>query len=137
MFAIKQVQTLEPKVAVSWAPHRAVGVTGALGYQHASTSATGQPDLSADSMSVGGAVDYDFLAVSSFPLGLMFQVNWTAPFSGSTLQHITDLGGGIFYTGRKDLALGVQLLWRRFAVVPNVDVSFSTELAQIGLRYYW
>ena len=41
----------------------------------------------------------------------------------------TDLGGGIFYTGRKDLAAGVQFVSRRFAVVPNVDVSWKTYLA--------
>jgi hypothetical protein len=137
IFAIREVKTFQPQVSVAWTPHRAVGVTGAVGYQHAISSATGQPDLTADAMSLGGAVDFDFLAVSSFPLGLMFQMNWTAPFSGTTLQHVTDIGGGIFYTGRKDLAAGVQLIWRRFAVVPNVDVSFATEIAQLGLRYYW
>ena len=49
----------------------------------------------------------------------------------------TDLGGGIFYTGRKDLAAGVQFVSRRFAVVPNVDVSWKTYLATMGLRYFW
>ena len=50
---------------------------------------------------------------------------------------MTDLGGGIFYTGRKDLAAGVQFVSRRFAVVPNVDVSWKTYLATMGLRYFW
>ena len=57
--------------------------------------------------------------------------------SGNGLEHVTDLGGGIFYTGRKDLASGVQIVSRRFAVVPNVDVSWKTYLATMGLRYFW
>ncbi len=46
-------------------------------------------------------------------------------------------GGGIFYTGRKDLSAGIQFVARRFAVTPNVDIGFNTNLATLGLRYYW
>ncbi|HKO92345.1 MAG TPA: hypothetical protein VJU61_14375, partial [Polyangiaceae bacterium] len=49
----------------------------------------------------------------------------------------TDLGGGVFYTGRDNLSLGVQAVNRRFRVVPEVDVSWSTFVASLGLRYYW
>ena len=36
-----------------------------------------------------------------------------------------------------NLSLGLQLVDRRFRVVPNVDVSWTTFIALIGLRYYW
>ena len=50
---------------------------------------------------------------------------------------MTDLGGGIFYTGRPHLALGLQIVNRRFKVQPDVKVDWGTWLATIGLRYYW
>jgi hypothetical protein len=53
------------------------------------------------------------------------------------LNRFTDLGGGLFYTGRRNLSLGIQFVDRRFRVAPDVDVSWSTFIAQIGLRYYW
>lgn len=46
-------------------------------------------------------------------------------------------GTSLFYTGRKDLALGVQVIARQFAVTPDVKVSWNTQLSEIGPRYYW
>ena len=92
---------------------------------------------SSSSVSLGASTDYDFGAVSSVPIGLMLQFSWTAPVSGSGVQHVTDLGGGIFYTGREHLAVGLQLIARRFAVEQNLDVSWKTYITTIGLRYYW
>jgi hypothetical protein len=88
-------------------------------------------------VTAGAAVDFDFKAVSSVALGLQVSVNGMFPISGSTASRFTDLGGGIFYTGRKDLSLGLQLIDRRFKVDPEVDVSWKTYIALIGLRYYW
>ena len=75
--------------------------------------------------------------MSRVPVGL--QLTWSSliPVSGEDNQRYTDVGGGLFYTGRKDLSLGLQLAVRRFAVVPEVEVSWSTVVAMIGLRYYW
>ncbi len=60
-----------------------------------------------------------------------------SPFAGKNLQHVTDLGLGLWYTGRRDLAAGAQFLVRRFAVAPDTQVSWGTKLAMLGLRYYW
>ena len=57
--------------------------------------------------------------------------------AGSDAFSFTDLGGGVLYTGIDNLSLGVQFVNRRFRVVPEVDVSWSTFLASLGLRYYW
>jgi hypothetical protein len=45
--------------------------------------------------------------------------------------------GMFFYTARKELSAGFQLISRRFAVTPRVDVSWSTFLMTAGLRYFW
>ena len=136
LFGTTQVQTVQPAVAATWAPMRALGITGNVAYAHLSQK---QHDTTfdADTVSLGVSTDYDFGAVSSVPLGLMLQFDWTAPVSGSGVQHVTDLGGGIFYTGREHLAVGLQLIARRFAVEQNLNVSWQTYITTIGLRYYW
>jgi hypothetical protein len=82
------------------------------------------------------AADFDFLAVSEVPVGVQLSWNSRFVFSEST-DGFTDLGGAVFYTGRKNLSVGFQLVDRRFRVVPDVDVSWKTFIALIGLRYYW
>jgi len=134
-FELKNVATLKPALAVSWAPHPALGVTGNVAYSWASQTINGKTNTG-QAFTAGLALDYDFRAISPVPVGLQAQFSWAAP-SGSTFQHVTDLGGGIFYTGRKNLALGLQLVARRFAVTPDVNVTWSTYIANIGLRYYW
>ena len=132
VFSTQNQTKVTPAVAASWAPWRPLGLTGNVAYQHASASG-----VSGDGMLLGAAADFDFGAISSVPIGLQLQFRWTAPFAGTLLQHVGDLGGGIFYTGRKDLSLGVQVLSRRFAVTSDVDVSWKTFLATIGMRYYF
>jgi len=137
LFEQENVLQLEPGVAASWAPLRSIGVTGNLTWAHASIDTKSSGTLNQDGVSVGAAVDFDFKAVSSVPVGLQVTWNSLIPISGGADSRFTDLGGGLFYTGRKDLSLGLQVINRRFRVDPAVDVSWSTFLATIGLRYYW
>ncbi len=134
-FELKNVLTLQPALAANWAPTPALGLTGNVAFIYADQKLNGET-FTGRAVSLGAAVDFDFGAISRVPLGLQMQFSWTAP-SGEGLQHVTDLGGGIFYTGRKHLALGVQVVDRRFAVSPDVDVTWSTYLTTIGMRYYW
>jgi hypothetical protein len=137
LFNQQNVVTLQPGVAAAWAPHRSVGVTANLSYAWSSIAVTDQPDLTTGGVAAGAAVDFDFMGVSKVPVGL--QLTWASliPVSGDTSSRYTDVGGGLFYTGQKDLSLGLQLFVRRFKVVPEVEVSWTTTLAQIGLRYFW
>lgn len=129
------VLTIQPALAASWAPSRTLGLTANVAYQH--FSSTGKPDVSGDAIDLGVAADYDFGAMSSVPIGLQAQFTWASPISATGVQHVTDLGGGIFYTARKDLSAGVQILARRFAVTPGLNVSWRTFISTAGLRAYW
>jgi hypothetical protein len=137
LFQQKNVIELQPGVAASWAPFRSLGLTGNLSYSYSSIETSGSGTLSSSGVSMGAAADFDFLAVSRVPVGL--QLTWASqiPVSGEDNSRYTDVGGGLFYTGRKDLSLGLQLFVRRFKVVPEVEVSWTTVMAMIGLRYYW
>jgi hypothetical protein len=137
LFEQKNVLRLEPGVAVSWAPHRSLGLTGNLSYASDSIDSSGSGTVTEGGVSVGGAADFDFNAISPVAVGVQATWNSMIPLSGGTDQRFTDVGGGLFYTGRKDLSLGLQFVVRRFRVAPTVDVSWSTVVATTGLRYYW
>ncbi len=136
LFGSTNVLSLQPAVSASWAPFRSMGITGSVGYVYASQTKS-ENTVTGQAAVLATAVDFDFLAISSVPIGLQAQFAWTAPFTGGGLQHVTDLGGGLFYTGRKDLSAGLQFINRRFAITPDVDVSWSAKLLTLGLRYYW
>lgn len=135
-FNIVHVFSLEPAAAVSWAPLPPLGLTASLGYIYATQTSSGS-SFNGSAVVPAFAADFDFGRISSVPIGILFQFRWIAPFSGTELQHITDLGGGVFYTGRQNLAVGLQLIVRRSAVSSTVDVSWNNFLTTIGLRYYW
>jgi len=135
-FSVVHVATLQPAASVSWAPLPPLGLTANFAYLYATETDSGS-SFNGSAVVPAFAADFDFGRISSVPIGIQFQFRWIAPFSGATLQHVTDLGGGVFYTGRQDLALGLQLIFRRSAVNNIVDVSFSNFVTSIGLRYYW
>jgi hypothetical protein len=137
LFSQKNVFELQPGVSASWAPLRALGVTGNLSYVYSQIASNSAGTPSGHALSAGAAVDFDLREVSSAPLGLQLTWNSFVPISGGGSNRYTDLGGGIFYTGRKDLSLGLQLIDRRFRVAPDVDVSWTTFVALIGMRYYF
>lgn len=137
LFKQENVIEVQPGVAASWAPFKALGLTANLSYSWSSIETSGAGTVSASGVSMGAAADFDFLAVSRVPVGL--QLTWASqiPVSGDDNSRYTDVGGGLFYTGRKDLSLGLQLFVRRFKVVPEVEMSWTTVMAMVGLRYYW
>jgi hypothetical protein len=135
IFGSTTLTILQPALAANWAPFKSLGLTANVAFQRYSSS--GSSEIDGNAASFAAAADYDLGTVTSVPIGLMLQASWTTPFDATGLQHVTDLGGGIFYTGRKDLAAGMQVVSRRFAVTPGVDVSWSTYVATVGLRYFW
>jgi hypothetical protein len=136
IFAQNNTTFFQPALAANWSFWKPLGVTANIGYQHISQDRD-NGTFDGDALQLGTALDLDFYNLSGFPMGLQFQASWYAPSGGATLQHITDLGAGLFYTGREHLAAGIQLDWRRFAVNPDLPVNWKTVLSTIGLRYYW
>jgi len=137
LFQQQNMLRLIPGVAASWTPTKPLGLTGNVSYVYSSMNTTGSGALSEGAMSFGAAVDFDFNPITPVPVGLQALWNTEATFEKGGIASFTDLGGGVFYTGRKELALGMQAVNRRFRVVPQVDVSWNTIIAMMGLRYYW
>jgi hypothetical protein len=137
LFDQENVFEVQPGVSAAWAPLRSLGVTGNLTYVYSKIAGTNTDTPDGNAVMPGLAVDLDLGQLTRVPLGL--QVTWSSliPISGGGSSRFTDVGGGLFYTGRKDLSLGLQVVDRRFRVSPSTDVSWTTIVAMIGLRYYF
>jgi hypothetical protein len=100
LFQHRNVLTLQPGIAASWAPGRALGMTFNVSYVHTSIAISNQDAVREGGISPGVAVDFDFRAISKVPVGL--QLIWSSlfPFSDNVITTgYTDVGAGIFYTG--------------------------------------
>ena len=53
----------------------------------------------------------------------------------AALERVDDISGGIFYTGIRELSIGLEVGWRAFEIRPPLDSS--GVLAQLGVQYYW
>jgi len=137
LFEQNNVFTVKAGAAAAWTPWTPLGVTGNLEWVERSLEQTGGSTQRVGAVSAGLALDFDFRNVSTVPVGLVASWASEIPTSGVSYTRFTDVGGGVLYTGRKDVSLGVQFVVRRFRVVPEVDVSWNTILLLTGLRYYW
>jgi hypothetical protein len=135
--SIQKATTVQPSVALAWAPFAPLGITANVAYVHLEPNDT-DSSSAADGMQLSSAVDFDLGPAVGVPLGLQAAVAWTFPTGSSeSLQHLTDVGLGFYYTGRPDLAVGLQLLARRFQIVEAARTDWSAYLLTIGLRYYF
>jgi len=137
LFEQQNVFAVKPGVAVAWAPWAPLGVTANLDWVQRSLELSDGSTTNASAVQGGLALDFDLLNVSTVPVGLVAIWSSEVPVSGESSNRFTDVGGGVLYTGRKDLSLGLQAIVRRFRVSPEVDVSWNTFLLLTGLRYYW
>ena len=127
--------TLGPTLAASWAPFSALGLTGNLGYSYKSLRASGTVIQETSSLVVGAAADFDFGKVSSVPIGLLAGYRLINPINDESVPYIQTFSGGISYTGRGDLGLGLEIGRRSFSI--RSGIAATVTVAQIGLQYYW
>lgn len=134
IFSLITLASYKPAIAAAWSPWRPLGIQAFTGFTLSTTPSSAV--TTGGAMVAGGSADFDFMPLWRVPLGLQVQANAIVPVMGTAIGHTTEVGGGIFYTGKKELSAGVQLAARRFAVRENVEVSWGL-LGTIGLRYYW
>src|SRR5262249_51478596 len=113
-FQQKHNVTVTGELAVAFAPTTALGLTANFGYEHQSLKVNGTTIGDQGAALIAAAADFDFGKISSVPIGLNLAYRLTAPLGSSELQQVNDLSGGIFYTARKELGLGLEIGWRSF-----------------------
>lgn len=118
----------------AWAPTRYLGFT--LNAQYLVPVKTGKSSYAQNGIAVAGLAEFDALPlVSWLPLGLNAVYSITLPVGGNGVPTAQEMGLGLYYTGRKDLALGLEVDWT-FSTLPSQQVSEAT-LAWVNFRYYW
>jgi hypothetical protein len=127
--------TVNPIAAASWAPWPAIGLTLNGGYVYKSLRLNSTNIADQSGLQFAAMADFDFGKISSVPIGLLFAYKLTAPVGDSGVTKVQDISGGINYTAKKELGLGLEAGWRSFTIREPLN---STEgLVQLGLQYYW
>ena len=133
------VVTVTPGVTASWAPLPALGVTANVAYVYKSLRLSDAPISDESGVQYAAAVDFDFAKVSSVPIGLLAAFRITSPLGSDGIPTVKDFSGGIFYTGIREVGLGLEVGWRSFTLRPGTSVPLeaTATVAQLGFQYYW
>ncbi len=127
---------LRPSLLMAIGLHRALGLRLTIDYDHL-FSGSALPDT--DELNFGGLMDIDLHQVSKAPVGILLGYKIGVIVSGAVagdngIEHA--LTAGIFYTGRRNLALGLEAL----LFFPRFETNQTDYLrvsATFDLRYYW
>jgi hypothetical protein len=129
----RSVLTIAPRALLAVGLHRAIGLRLQIGYAH-------ETILSGDAApvphpSAGLLFSWDLGAVTPVPLGPLtgYRLDALLAETGSQVAHA--LHAGLFYTGRRHLALGVEggaTLQRPFFGAALTEIQ-----AQFTLKHFW
>jgi hypothetical protein len=126
--------TVEPGLVAAWAPWRFIG--GTVNFQYLHPTTTGSYSSTLNGLALALLADFDLMqVVREVPLGLTATYKWITPIGSSGVSSTQDLVGGLFYTGRKDLALGLEIGQRVFHVQDTL--KSSATFFYISVQYYW
>jgi hypothetical protein len=129
MFKDRRSTTVAVTTAAAWAPRPWLGFIANASYLHAKSQTI--EESSQNGYSFAGLAELDALPLWKWPIGANFGYRRI----GGNLATQDEWGGGFYYTGRKNLSLGLE--------VDKVEGRLETELkskqklAFINFRYYW
>jgi len=119
-----------PGFALAFSPYKMIGLLTSLRFPMA------KPDGGAfgNAVSYGIVLSLDISTVAPVPIAFTGMYGFEKGFEqGARLQHF--FGGGLFYSGRRNLALGVEANVSKSS--PEAGIDQMLILAQVALRYYW
>jgi hypothetical protein len=123
---------ITPTLSAAWSFARGWGLLVNASYSH-NTVTVNQDSSGVDALQIQGALDLDLKELGSIPMG--FGLNVSSEYSiGDQKFRRYVYGLGIFYTGRQELTLGLELALRR-APLGTHDVFVKSYYALISLRY--
>ena len=88
---------------------------------------------------LGGSADFDLDPLIEFPLGIQAVSRLETRVSDSGIRRAFEIGGGLYYTRRVRLQLGIEVVSRTGQLRPEsqLTLDLSSVLATIRMRYYW
>jgi len=121
-------------LAGSWAPTAYLGLT--LNARYLNPTKVGNASYSKNGGLLAGALEFDARPlVHWLPVGVNFAYSMLAPLGNVGVTRRTNYGVGLYYTGRKDLALGLEIDWLETRL--QDQLASNSTLAWVNLRYYW
>lgn len=121
-------------LAGSWAPTPYLGFTG--NFQFIAPTKTGDASIAENGVVLAVSGEFDFLPlVRWLPLGVNTAYQLTSGVGGNKVATANEAGFGLYYTGRPNLALGVEIDWK-WSTLETQQLSKAT-LAWVNFRYYW
>jgi hypothetical protein len=132
LFRERESLTAGLTAAGAWAPWPWLGIVANARYVHAAeVDVTGVQE---DGLVFGGSAEFDALPlVAWLPVGASVAYRYTGgPWNLTTVD---ELSGGFFYTGRRDMSVGLELEYRTGRL--DTELRARQTLAWINLRYFW
>ncbi len=124
--------TLTPALSLAWTISRGLGLIANVAYTHNTLKADAS-SVALDTLTLSGGLDLDLRELGTIPLGLA--LSYSAGYSiGDEKFRNYVLAGGVFYTGRQNLTLGLEAAYRR-APLGAEDVFISSVFGLVVLRY--
>jgi len=118
----------------SWAPWAFLGLT--VNGQFLAPTKTGAASQSQNGIFVAGMADFDARPLLKWlPVGMNLAYSITSPVGANGVSTLQEFGFGFYYTGRRDLSLGVELDWK-LGRLENTQATQAT-LAWLNFKYYW
>lgn len=131
LLTTETVNQVAPALSLAVSPYRLLGLVTTIRY------AWSRPEGGAADAQVldwGAALGLDIGAVSKAPIGIQGMYRLEKGLDGQRrLLHYG--GGGLFYTGRRNLALGAEVQVTRSS--PGAGIDQLLIMGQFRLRYYW
>ncbi len=118
----------------AWAPWPFVGLTVNVDYLN--PRKTGAASYSQNGMRAAAMADFDARPLLEWlPVGLNVAYAIIGPVGSGGLTTTQDFGFGAYYTGSRDLALGVEVDWESGTL--EISHAATSTLAWINFRRYW
>lgn len=128
--------TVAPGAQVAYGFSPTLGGFGHVQFAYANAT-SGSVSQGSTALEAGGGASIDLAPANNVPIGFLVAYNLEVGFppggADSTASH--QLAGGVFYTGRPDLALGVEGRVSRSSPSPQVNLTVIEVI--FGMHYFW
>jgi len=126
--------TWNATLSAAWAPWPWLGLVANVEYLN--PRKTGKASISENGLRLAAAVEFDAKPlVSWLPLGVSFVYDVVGPIGTDGVTTTQNTGFGLFFTGSRDLALGIEVNWQQGRLQSSLVAE--TTLAWVDFRYYW
>ena len=124
---------------VGWGINPVFGGWAVVSYKHLFLDQKNLADFTGV-ITAGGGVSVDLRPATTVPLGVLFSGTYDFVVSETSRDILTSLlAGGLFYTGRDDFSLGLEVRYRIYPIGLNEpERVFVSDLSGVVmLRYFW